>query len=71
LNIFGTGGGKFLAERNCVQFLGAIEVYPSIREGGDDGKPIMISEPLSQPSLEFRRIAGEIAAQLSIEALKN
>ena len=70
MSIFGTGGGKMLAESNCVPFLGTIEIYPSIREGGDNGRPIMVSEPLSQPSLDFRRIAGEIAAQLSIETLK-
>jgi ATP-binding protein involved in chromosome partitioning len=69
MNIFGTGGGKMLAESNCVPFLGSLEIYPSIREGGDNGKPIMASEPLSQPSLDFRRIAGEIAAQLSIQTL--
>ncbi len=71
MSIFGTGGGKMLAESNCVPFLGTIEIYPSIREGGDDGRPIMILEPKSQPALDFRRIAGEMAAQLSIKTLKN
>jgi ATP-binding protein involved in chromosome partitioning len=70
INIFGTGGGKSLAESNCVPFLGTIEIYPSIREGGDNGKPILVLEPQSQPSKDFQRIAGEIAGQLSIETLK-
>jgi len=69
MNIFGTGGGKLLAESNCVPFLGSIEIYPSIREGGDNGRPIVVSEPKSQPALDFRKIAGEIAAQLSIGTL--
>jgi ATP-binding protein involved in chromosome partitioning len=71
MTIFGTGGGKILAENNCVPFLGTIEIYPLIREGGDNGRPIMVSEPGSRPSLNFRRIAGEIAAQLSINMLRN
>ncbi len=70
MNIFGIGGGKNLAESNCVPFLGSIEIYPSIREGGDNGKPILVLEPQSQPSMDFHRIAGEIAGQLSIETLK-
>lgn len=70
MSIFGTGGGKRLAESNCVPFLGSIEIYPAIREGGDNGQPIIVLESQSQPSLDFRRIAGEIAAQLSIDTIK-
>jgi ATP-binding protein involved in chromosome partitioning len=71
IDIFGSGGGKKLADENCVPFLGMIELYPKIREGGDIGKPIMISEPDSQPSLVIKRITGMIATQLSIEAMKH
>jgi ATP-binding protein involved in chromosome partitioning len=70
MNIFGTGGGKSLAESNCVPFLGTIEIYPSIREGGDSGKPIIVLDSKSQPSKDFMRIAGVIAGQLSIQILK-
>lgn len=69
MNIFGEGGGLKLAEKYCVPLLGRIELYPSIREGGDTGKPILISHPDSQPAREMRKISGEIAAKLSIAAI--
>ena len=70
MNVFGQGGGLKLAEKNCVPFLGTIELFPPIREGGDTGKPIMISHPDSPPAKEIRRMSGEIAAKLSVAAIK-
>jgi ATP-binding protein involved in chromosome partitioning len=67
--IFGSGGGKKLADENCVPFLGMIELYPKIREGGDKGIPIMISEPNSQPASVFKKITGTIAGELSTNTL--
>jgi ATP-binding protein involved in chromosome partitioning len=42
--IFGKEGGKRLAEEYDIPFLGQIPLVQSIREGGDLGVPIMISE---------------------------
>jgi len=42
--IFGKEGGKKLAEEYDIPFLGQIPLVQSIREGGDAGVPIMISE---------------------------
>ena len=69
MNIFGSGGGEKLAQDNCVPFFGTIELNPKIREGGDQGKPIIITDPTSQPALEFKRIAGELATKLSVTTL--
>src|SRR6186713_2032154 len=41
--IFGKNGGKNLAEEFDIPFLGQIPIVQSIREGGDTGIPIMIS----------------------------
>lgn len=41
--IFGKDGGKRLAEEYDLPFLGQIPLVQSIREGGDTGVPIMIS----------------------------
>jgi ATP-binding protein involved in chromosome partitioning len=41
--IFGKEGGKRLAEEYDLPFLGQIPLVQSIREGGDKGSPIMIS----------------------------
>lgn len=42
--IFGKEGGKRLAEEYDLPFLGQIPLVQSIREGGDTGIPIMISD---------------------------
>ena len=42
--IFGKNGGKNLAEEFDIPFLGQIPIVQSIREGGDIGVPVMVSD---------------------------
>jgi ATP-binding protein involved in chromosome partitioning len=42
--IFGKDGGKNLAEEYDIPFLGQIPIVQNIREGGDIGVPVMVSE---------------------------
>ncbi len=42
--IFGKDGGKNLAEEFDIPFLGQIPIVQTIREGGDSGIPIMMSD---------------------------
>jgi ATP-binding protein involved in chromosome partitioning len=42
--IFGNGGCKALAEREGIRLLGQIPIVQSIREGGDNGRPIVTNE---------------------------
>ena len=42
--IFGKEGGRRLAEEYDIPFLGQIPLVQSIREGGDEGVPIMVSD---------------------------
>src|SRR5439155_10941164 len=44
-DIFGHGGGEQLAAELHVPFLGRVPIYQPIREGGDSGVPLVISEP--------------------------
>jgi ATP-binding protein involved in chromosome partitioning len=44
--IFGKDGGKKLADEYDLPFLGQIPLVQSIREGGDQGVPIMMSDDL-------------------------
>jgi ATP-binding protein involved in chromosome partitioning len=44
--IFGKEGGKRLAEEYDIPFLGQIPLVQSIREGGDIGIPIMVSDDM-------------------------
>jgi len=69
-DIFGEGGGEKLANAYHVPFLGAIPLGIDVREGGDKGLPVVVSHPDSPQALAFRRVAEEIARQVSIEAMK-
>ncbi len=68
--IFGHGGGEALAERFGVPFLGAIPLSISVREGGDLGIPIVVGAPDSPQAAGFKQVAQNIAAQVSIAAIK-
>ena len=69
-NIFGEGGGERLAEQYGVPFLGAVPLGMDVREGGDRGVPVVISQPDSEEAKAFHRVAEEVARQVSIEAMK-
>jgi ATP-binding protein involved in chromosome partitioning len=68
--IFGHGGGEALAERYGVPFLGAIPLSVSVREGGDLGIPIVVGAPESPQARAFNAVAEQVAAQVSIAAMK-
>src|SRR5919202_17241 len=69
-DIFGEGGGQRLAEAYGVPFLGAVPLGLDVREGGDRGVPVVLSQPDSPQAQAFRRVAEEVARQVSIEAMK-
>jgi ATP-binding protein involved in chromosome partitioning len=64
--IFSRGGGQALAARENVAFLGEVPIHPSIRGGGDSGKPIVLATPDSPVSQAFRGIARSVACALSV-----
>ena len=57
--LFGKNGGKNLAEEFDIPFLGQIPIVQAIREGGDIGVPIMVSddEISKKAFLDFTAIA--------------
>jgi ATP-binding protein involved in chromosome partitioning len=69
-NIFGEGGGQTLAARYSVPFLGSIPLGIEVREGGDKGVPVVVSQPDSPQAQAFRKVTEEVARQVSIEAMK-
>jgi ATP-binding protein involved in chromosome partitioning len=44
-SIFGEGGGQEAAETLGVPLVGQIPIEPHLREGGDEGRPIVVREP--------------------------
>lgn len=67
--IFGKDGGKELAEKYDVPFLGEIPLVQSIANAGDKGEPIALDKN-SPLSAAFAEIAGKIAQQISINNVK-
>lgn len=68
--IFGQGGGQKLADEYGLNFLGQVPIGFEVREGGDRGVPVVVSSPDSAQSEAFRKVAEEVARQISIEAMK-
>ena len=68
-DLFGKGGGEAAAAEMAVPFLGRIPIYQPIREGGDNGRPIVVAEPDSPASQAFLQVAERAAAQVSIAAI--
>ncbi len=66
--IFGEGGARRTAEKLNVPFLGEIPLYPSIREGLDEGKPITAISPQSEEAAHFTELAAKIAHALEMGA---
>jgi ATP-binding protein involved in chromosome partitioning len=62
--IFGKGGGEKLAEKNGVSFLGSIPLVQSIRESGDEGRPVVLKDDLSSEA--FQNLAETVAQQVAI-----
>src|SRR5829696_7466212 len=63
--IFGKEGGKRLADEYDLPFLGQIPLVQSIREGGDIGVPVMMSDDeISKKS--FSEFAGIVARSVSM-----
>lgn len=60
VEIFGHGGGKAEAGRQKAPFLGEIPIFTEIREGGDQGTPIMVSAPKHPGSQAFIKIAQKL-----------
>ncbi len=68
--IFGHGGGQAMAVDLGITFLGAVPIDTRVREGGDEGRPIVTAAPESAAARAFVDVAGKVAAQISIQAMR-
>ena len=66
--IFGTGGGKRLADELELPLLGEIPLDPRIHEGGDRGTPIVVAEPDAAAARALRSLADRVTAALGAPA---
>jgi ATP-binding protein involved in chromosome partitioning len=64
IEIFGHGGGRSEAERQNVRFLGEVPIFTEIREGGDQGIPVVISKADRAPGQAFIDVAKSLQQEL-------
>src|SRR3954449_6261587 len=63
LEVFGTGGGERVASTLSERFgydvplLARIPLQPSLREGGDSGKPVVEGDPANPAAVALREVA--------------
>jgi ATP-binding protein involved in chromosome partitioning len=68
--LFGKDGGKKLAEEYEVPFLGEIPIQERVREGGDDGMPVVLDESNLLARNAFIQIAEKMAQNVAISNAK-
>jgi ATP-binding protein involved in chromosome partitioning len=60
--LFGSGGGARLAEEAGVPLLAELPLEMPVREGGDSGRPVVLSHPESASAQAFQALAQRIGA---------
>jgi ATP-binding protein involved in chromosome partitioning len=70
MDVFGSGGGERLARESGVPFIGAIPMDAAVREGGDNGKPVVVARPASAVALALQSITQDVAARVSVAAVQ-
>jgi ATP-binding protein involved in chromosome partitioning len=60
--LFGAGGGDTLAADLGIPLLGQVPLVPAVRQGADEGRPIVAVEPESETAQAFIAIAARLAS---------
>ena len=63
IDIFSSGGAERTAQQYGLEFLGAVELDPEIRSGGDRGFPVALAGPDSVIAGPFYEVAKKVAAR--------
>jgi ATP-binding protein involved in chromosome partitioning len=69
-HIFSSGGGKKAAQMMEIAFLGELPLELSVREGGDEGLPVVVGKPESPEAKLFMELAAKVAGRISSENMK-
>ncbi|WP_372453732.1 Mrp/NBP35 family ATP-binding protein [Acrocarpospora catenulata] len=71
ISVFGEGGGQQVADALTrtlgarVPLLGQVPIDTRLREGGDEGKPLVLTDPDAPAAAELRRIAAGLGKRSS------
>ena len=66
-HIFGEGGVKIEAKKRNIDLLGEIPISAEVRKGSDSGIPIIIADPESIQSINYRTIAKTIIKSIKLD----
>ncbi|WIV67438.1 Mrp/NBP35 family ATP-binding protein [Natrialbaceae archaeon AArc-T1-2] len=69
-DIFDAGGGEEFADTHDMPFLGSIPIDPAIREGGDEGRPLVLEDD-ADSGTAFRELAANVADNTGIVHRRN
>ncbi len=69
--LFGSGGGEELADELKVPLLARIPLVPALREGGDNGRPIVTVDPDGEVAQVFAALAERIDVDLAPKRIYN
>ncbi|HZA88174.1 MAG TPA: P-loop NTPase, partial [Acidimicrobiales bacterium] len=58
--LFGAGGGEMLAHELGVPLLGQVPLVPAVREGADQGEPVVVRQPDGEASRALDAAAGRL-----------
>jgi ATP-binding protein involved in chromosome partitioning len=68
-DVFGSGGGETVAATltqltgTTVPLLGQVPIDIKLREGGDNGTPLVVSDPSAPAALQLVKIAESLASR--------
>jgi ATP-binding protein involved in chromosome partitioning len=68
VEIFGHGGGRAEAQRQEIPFLGEVPIFTEIREGGDRGVPVVVSDQEGSAAQAFGAVARGVRDRFAAEA---
>ena len=71
IDIFSRGGAERLAQQSRIEYLGAIELDPEIRHGGDHGLPIVLAGEGNPHARQFFQVARKLVARASEQVAKD
>jgi ATP-binding protein involved in chromosome partitioning len=69
LDVFGTGGGQAVADALTritgahVPVLAQVPIDPRLRQGGDDGRPLVLSDPDAPAARQLAAVAEVLASR--------
>jgi len=67
-HIFGSDGGRHMAEQNGMPYLGALPLHIDIRLQADSGRPTVVADPDGEVAALYKEVARRVAVGIAEQA---